>query len=209
MTGWRAGVAALLLTLAALLPAEARTLRILAFGDSLMQSYGVPPQESLPAQLESWLRDRGRDVAVINAGVAGDTTGRALNRLGLVLKPRPDAVIVSLGGNDAFRGVPVETVQANLAAILRDLRSRSIPVLLVGVQIPSIYGRLRYNDIWHDVAIAEGVPLYPNFYRGILRGLSTPFDAPRYLIDGIHPNAAGVALVVGDLGPAVEAILPR
>ncbi|OWJ77195.1 arylesterase [Haematobacter missouriensis] len=190
--------------------AEARTLRVVAFGDSLMQSFGLPARQSLPVQLEAWLRARGWDVRVENAGVAGDTTRGGRARLDRVLSPKPDAMIVSLGGNDAFRGVPFDTAAANLTAIMGEIRVRAIPALLVGVEIPGIHApALRYNRLWSEVAAAQDVPLYPNFYLGILRHLSTPFEAPRYLLDGIHPNAEGVALVVEALGPAVEAILPR
>ncbi|OWJ74198.1 arylesterase [Haematobacter massiliensis] len=190
--------------------AEARSLRVVAFGDSLMQSFGLPAQQSLPVQLEAWLRARGWDVRVENAGIAGDSTRGGRARLERVLRPRPDAMIVSLGGNDAFRGVPFDTAAANLTAIMGEIRARAIPALLVGVEIPGIYApALRYNRLWSEVAAAQEVPLYPNFYLGILRHLSTPFEAPRYLLDGIHPNAEGVTLIVEALGPAVEAILPR
>lgn len=212
-SGLRAMAFALLLLCLGLLmapPTEARPLRVVAFGDSLMQSFGLTARQSLPVQLETWLRARGWDVRVENAGVAGQTTAGGRARLESVLRPTPDAIIVSLGGNDAFRGIPFDTAAANLTAIMGEIRVRRIPALLVGVEIPGIYApALRYNRLWSEVSSAQDVPLYPNFYLGILRHLSSPFEAPRYLLDGIHPNAEGVALVVEALGPAVEAILPR
>lgn len=88
-------------------------------------------------------------------------------------------MIVSLGGNDAFRGVPYDTAAANLTAIMGEIRVRAIPALLVGVEIPGIHApALRYNRLWSEVAAAQDVPLYPNFYLGILRHLSTPFRRP-------------------------------
>lgn len=43
-------------------------------GDSLTQGYGLPQDQGFVPVLEAWLRDRGHDVAVTNAGVSGDTT---------------------------------------------------------------------------------------------------------------------------------------
>src|SRR5258708_28016057 len=56
-------------------------LRILAFGDSLTQGYGVPPGMDFPTVLERALKAKGVNAAVINAGVSGDTSAGGLARL--------------------------------------------------------------------------------------------------------------------------------
>jgi acyl-CoA thioesterase-1 len=81
---------ALLLLLAA--PVRAETV-IAALGDSLMQGYGLPRDEGLVPQLQAWLRARGEDVRVLNAGVSGDTTAGGLSRVGWTLSDEVDAMI--------------------------------------------------------------------------------------------------------------------
>ena len=56
--------------------AKARTAQILAFGDSLTAGFGLPPDQSFPAQLEKRLRADGIDVQVINGGVRRHDRGR-------------------------------------------------------------------------------------------------------------------------------------
>ena len=78
---------------------------ILAFGDSLYAGFGLGQGESLPARLESELRQAGINASVVNAGVSGDTSAAGRQRLAFTLdglKRPPDLVILGLGGNDAF-----------------------------------------------------------------------------------------------------------
>ena len=86
----------------------AQPVRILAFGDSLTQGYGVPPGTDFPARLERALNAKGLDVTVINAGVSGETSAGGLARVDWLLgdgKSGPDAAIVELGANDGLRGL--------------------------------------------------------------------------------------------------------
>src|SRR5437667_1684554 len=75
MRGPARGAAAILFCLAlAGTPAVARVPVILDFGDSLTAGYGLPAGQAFPARLEDWLRRRGIEARVVNAGVSGDTT---------------------------------------------------------------------------------------------------------------------------------------
>src|ERR1700682_2164356 len=56
-------------------------LRVLAFGDSLTQGYGVPPGMDFPNVLERALKAKGVNATIINAGVSGDTSAGGLARL--------------------------------------------------------------------------------------------------------------------------------
>src|SRR5690606_26608454 len=60
--------------------AHAATVRIVAFGDSATSGWLVPRDQAYPAQLQKRLREKGYDVTVKNAGVAGDTAAGALKR---------------------------------------------------------------------------------------------------------------------------------
>ncbi len=195
-------------TLTGAVSVAAQDLRIAALGDSLTAGYGLAPGEGLVPQLEGWLRARGHAVQVLNAGVSGDTTSGGLARLDWTLADAPQAMIVALGGNDLLRGIDPALARANLAAILTRLQAEGVPTLLVGLNAPGNYGpeyQAAFNAIYPDLAAAHDALL--------LADLLAPITAqgPTGLMqaDMIHPNPAGVALVVETLGPSVEALLAR
>lgn len=186
------------------LPAQGATLKLLMLGDSLTAGYGLDKGESIPAQLQQALRAEGRDVIVINAGVSGDTSAGGLARLAWSLAENPDAVIVELGANDGLRGLdPAETYR-NLDTILRRIRATGTPVLLAGMLAPPNLGREygdEFNAIYPRLAEEHGIPLYPFFLDGVAAQPELNQD------DGIHPNAAGVDVVVRSILEPVRQLL--
>ncbi|MEM6619976.1 MAG: arylesterase [Pseudomonadota bacterium] len=185
--------------------AWAEPITIAALGDSLTQGFGLPVAEGFVPQLEAALRDRGADVVVVNAGVSGDTTAGGLSRIDWTLTPDVNGLIVALGGNDLLRGLPPEMSRANLDGILD--RAGEMPVLLVGMEAPGNFGpefKAAFDAIYPDLAAKHGA-LY---FEAFLAGLTDLDDLPRVMReymqpDGIHPNAAGVALIVEAIAPAV------
>ena len=100
-------------------PVAAEPLRILAFGDSLTEGYGLRHRDGLVPQLQNWLDARGHEVVVLNGGLSGDTTAGGRVRIGYSLaRHKPDAVIVELGGNDLLMGFSPKMVEKNLDSIL-------------------------------------------------------------------------------------------
>lgn len=198
---------ALLLVMAT--PAQAREVLILAFGDSLSAGYGLKPQESFPAQLQTALRKQGVAARVHNGGVSGDTTTAGRGRLGWVLtglKAKPDLVILELGANDMLRGQSPALAKANLDAMIADLRRRKIPVLLAGMKASYNLDRryrAEFDGIYPLLARKHGVRLYPFFMDGVAgnRALLLP--------DQMHPNAKGVSVLVQRILPSVKASLKR
>lgn len=190
-------------------PVHAREQLVLAFGDSLTAGYQLRPGESFPAQLEAALRRDGRQVRVHNAGVSGDTTAQGRARLPWVLnslKQTPDLAIVALGANDMLRGQPVAEAQANLDAILAELRKRDIPVVLAGMyaapNLGPAYGR-QFNAMYPALAKKHGATLYPFFLNGVAA-------QPKLLLaDGMHPNRQGVSVMVANLMPTIRRELDR
>jgi len=174
--------------------------RLLAFGDSLVRGYGLPAGEAFPEQLETALRERGFDVEVINGGNSGDTTAAARARLGWSLSPRPDVVLVELGGNDGLRGLDPATTYDNLDAILRSLAADDVPVLLAGMLAPRNLGSeyaAEFDAVFPRLAKEHGVLFYPFFLDGV--ALQPALNQA----DGIHPNKAGVAVIVERMLPSV------
>lgn len=206
---------AAVLSLAMVLPAAAQEVTIAALGDSLTQGYGLLQEDGFTAQLQDWLVARGHDVAILNAGVSGDTTAGGLARVGWTLTPDVDAMIVALGGNDLLRAIPPEASRANLEGILQAAEAAGVPVLLVGLTAPGNYGpeyQAAFDAMYPELAGAYGALHVESF----LAPLSAAAEADRqgaltaYMqADGIHPNAAGVALIVEALGPEVERLIAR
>jgi acyl-CoA thioesterase I len=194
---------------AALQKAPPRELLVLALGDSLTAGYELPQTDSFPAQLQASLRQQGLRVRVHNAGVSGDTTTGGRKRMGWViaaLGAKPDLVILSLGANDALRGLDPKTTRANLDAMLADLKKRGIPVLLAGMLAPPNLGRAyatEFDRIFPDLAKTHSVPLYPFFLDGVAA------NPKLNLSDGIHPNKQGVAVIVARMQGAVRKALGR
>lgn len=177
---------------------------IVALGDSLMAGYGLPIEQSFPAQLETALRKRGHKVRVVNAGVSGDTTTAALRRLDWALSGDTDAVILELGGNDALQGLPPEATKAALSDILQRLEAKGLPVLLAGMEAPRNMGKeyvSTFGAIYPDLAARHSVLLYPFFLEG------AALNAGLMQKDGIHPNGKGVTVIVDNILPKVEALL--
>ena len=194
-------------------PAHAETLTIAALGDSLTQGYGLPQEEGFVPVLQDWLRGRGHDVNVINAGVSGDTTAGGLARIGWTLADAPDALIVALGGNDLLRGIDPRSSRANLEGILGEAAAAGVPALVAGLPAPGNYGpdfKRDFEAMYPQVAAEYDALHYPNF----LEPMQEKQDAGQSFADlmqddRIHPNAEGVRLIVEAMGPAVEDLLAR
>lgn len=191
-------------------PGAAEPVTIAILGDSLVQGYGLAPDEGFVPQLQRWLTDRGQDVVLVNAGVSGDTTAGGLARVDWTLGPDIDGLVVSLGGNDVLRGISPESARANLDAILRVATDRDVAVLLVGIRAPGNFGpdyKLAFDAIFSELASLHKVALYADFLKVL-------FDLPDqtvmlrdyYQADALHPNAQGVALIVTDIGPSIMAL---
>ncbi len=183
-----------------------RVVKIVAFGDSLTAGYGLERQQAFPVVLERLLRARGHGVEVINAGVSGDTTATALQRLEWVLPDDAEGVIVELGANDMLRGQSPEQARANLDAIVRKLKARGLEVLIAGMRATRNLGDAyanAFDRIYPELAEAHGLIAYPFFLAGVA------LDPKLNLNDGLHPNAAGIEVIAQRIVPTVEELLAR
>jgi acyl-CoA thioesterase-1 len=204
-------LAAGLLTIACLLgPIAARAaddpVKIVALGDSLTAGYGLPGAATFPARLELALKAKGIAAMVANAGVSGDTSSGGLERLDWSVPDGTQAVIVELGANDALRGLDPALTEKAIDTILTRLQERNIPVLLAGMMAPRNmgpdYGRA-FDAIFRKLAASHPVVFYPFFLDGVAA------DAKLNQGDGMHPNAAGVDVIVARIMPQVEELIAR
>lgn len=181
---------------------------MVALGDSLTAGYGLGPDEGFVPRLEAWLRARGADVEVRDAGVSGDTTAGGLSRLDWALGEGADALIVALGGNDFLRGVDPEVSRGNLRGILEKARAEELPVLLVGIDASGQYGpdyEAAFDAMYPALAAEFGALLEADWFEALREEGVPPEETRARLLqpDGLHPNAAGVERIVERLGPRV------
>lgn len=184
----------------------AETVRLLVLGDSLTAGYGLPKGQSFPDLLQAALYARGHSVEVINSGVSGDTSAGGRARLGWALGDKPFAAIVELGANDGLRALDPAITRENLDAILTHLKAAGVRVLLTGMLAPPNLGQEygdEFNSIFPDLAKKHGVAFYPFFLEGVA---AQPEFNQR---DGIHPNAAGVKVIVSRMINMIEKLIAQ
>ncbi|MDZ4252055.1 MAG: arylesterase [Sulfuritalea sp.] len=162
--------------------------KVLALGDSLTAPHGVKPGEDWPtllAQKTGWV--------VINAGISGNTSAQALERLPALLdEHQPQLVLVSLGGNDMLRKLSQAQTVANLGRMLDLVKDRGASAVLLATPKPSIAGAvfnsLSPADFYAEVAKDKKVPLIADALPEVLSDTALKSDQ-------LHPNAAGHALL--------------
>lgn len=155
---------------------------IICFGDSLTYGTGAGAGMDYPSDLSRLI---GKPV--INAGVPGDTTAEALERLARdVLAQSPDVVLITLGGNDLKNGVAKDIAFENLKKIVESIQEQGARVIIGGLKFP-----LRdrgYGKAYKKLADETGASLIPNILEGI-------FGNRDLMSDPIHPNAKGYQIM--------------
>jgi acyl-CoA thioesterase-1 len=173
---------------------DSRGASIIAFGDSLTAGYGAQPNEAYPSRLSALI-----DAPVLNAGVSGDTTQSALDRVSAdVLTRDPRIVIVGLGGNDFLGNVPIATTEANLHTIVQQIENAGAMVVLIGFRFPSL--NADYEGMYRRVAKEEKCLLV----TGVLKGVLTN---PTLKSDEIHPNARGYQMMAERIAGPVKKLV--
>ncbi|HZQ14892.1 MAG TPA: arylesterase [Pseudolabrys sp.] len=186
--------------------AAGQDVKIVALGDSLTAGFGLPADEAFPAKLARALQKKGYAVSIANAGVSGDTSSGGLARLDWSVPEGTQAVILELGANDMLRGVDPSVTKAALGQILDRLAARHIAVLLAGMKSVENFGpdyARAFEAIYPALASTHRVVFYPFFLAGVAT------DPKLNQGDGLHPNAAGVDIIVARIMPQVETLIAR
>jgi acyl-CoA thioesterase-1 len=168
--------------------------RILFLGDSITAGLGVDQTEAFPARVGMQLKQEGYSVAIIDAGVSGDTSTGGLNRLSWLLQNRVDILVLELGGNDGLRGIDLNLTRSSLGSIITQTREAwpGVDVVLVGMQVPPNLGTeytATFARMYPELAAeydTEFIPFVGDSFEDILHLLQN---------DGIHPTAEGHALI--------------
>jgi acyl-CoA thioesterase-1 len=188
---------------------SARVGTILMLGDSLTDGYGLSRKQAYPALIEEKIRSAGMNYTVINAGISGDTTAGGLRRVPSYLNHgRIDVLVLALGINDAFRGVPVEQIRSNLQGIIDRVRAKNpeVRIVIAGMQLPEFgsdsYVR-EFGQMFHQLAEKNDAALLPYLLRGV------GGDPRLNLADRIHPNAAGMQVLAENVWSVLEPVLRK
>ncbi len=187
-------------------PSDMRT--ILMLGDSLTDGYGLSRSQAYPALVAQKIRAAGLDYEVINAGVSGDTTAGGLRRVSQYLNRKVDVLVLELGINDAFRGIPLEQMRANQQAIIDRVRAKNpkVQVVIAGMQLP-LYGADGYvrefGEMFGQLATKNNAALIPYLLQGV------GGDPALNLGDRIHPNAAGQKILAETVWQVLDPLLSK
>lgn len=205
---------------------------VVMLGDSTTAVRPGAIERVYASRVEQSLIDSGFPVRVINAGVGGNSTTDGLGRFAKdVVAHQPDLVVIQFGINDSavdvWRDPPatsprvsIETFETNLRRLIERSREAGARVVLMTTnpirwtpKLKELYGKMpynpdrpdgfdlpllsRYNAVARRVATGAGVPLV-DVHAEFMRG-----DVDALLLDGMHPNDAGHAIVAGLLAPVI------
>lgn len=199
-----------------------KKIKIVALGDSITNGIRVDVSEKDTYRhllQEKISQKTGCTAEVINAGVNGDITTTAIQRLDRdVLQHKPDYVTIMFGVNDAgyYRPatdsmadtprVTAEDFRKNLEIIVSAVQKiRAKPVLVTPVPMNDAYAHKdfpeyvknglnylvdEYADIIRDLAATTGLPLID-----VHREFSVNPGTDKLVPDGIHPNKGGHSFI--------------
>lgn len=179
---------------------------LLVLGDSWSAEYGLQRGQGWVSLLDAKLKASPtyRDIRIINASISGETTAGGVSRLPALLeKHQPRWVVIALGGNDALRGLPLETTRSQLLAMIKASKARSAKVLLIGMRMPPNYGSYgqSFERLFPVLAKEQQVGLVPFLMQG------KEFDLSLFQADRIHPNEAAQPHMLAQAWPAIEVLV--
>ena len=178
--------------------AYSKTLKVIVFGDSLIAGYGLLKEDGFVNQLQNKINYSKINLKLINSGVSGETSTGLFNRFKWILEEEYDAVIISIGANDALRGINPIITYRNIENILIHLKKNKIPTMLIGMKAPSNLGKEyvnQFNSIYTSLSKKYDVIFYPFFLKDV--ALEPVFNQK----DMIHPNKKGVGKIVENIYP--------
>jgi acyl-CoA thioesterase-1 len=138
--------------------------------------------------------------------LSGETSAGALRRLDWLVRGPVDVFVLETGANDGLRGLDVDSLRANIQAVVRGVkRVRPVArICLVQMEAPTNLGPAytrSFHDVYAAVAQAERVTLLPFLLDGVA-GQPALNQA-----DGIHPNVRGEAIVAATMWRGLEPVL--
>jgi acyl-CoA thioesterase I len=180
---------------------------IVFLGTSLTAGYGLGDAGlAYPALIQARLDSAGRPFRVVNAGLSGESSAGALDRIDWLLsRNRVAVLVVETGANDGLRGQDPDSVRARIQRIIDRARAANPPPRLViaGMEaLPNLgadYGR-RFRAIYPALARENDAALIPFLLEGVA-GVDSLNQQ-----DGIHPTAQGQRVVAENVWRVIERV---
>lgn len=166
---------------------------IVCFGDSLTYGTGATKGMDYPSQLSKLI-----GIEVINAGVPGDTTAKALNRIDKIINMNPRIVLITLGGNDLKNKVKKEIAFKNLEQVIHMIQKNGALVIIGGIDVP-FWGR-GFSRAYVELSEKTGSVLIQNIFKDII-------GKPQLMSDSIHPNGQGYTIMANHFYKALKPYL--
>ena len=167
---------------------------------------GLDPERAFPAIIGAKIDSAGLPFDVVNAGYSGETSAGALRRIDWVLRQPIDVLVLETGANDGLRGIRVDSVRANIQAIIDRVKAAQpdARILLVPMEAPPNYGpryTSEFRRVFPDLARENDITLLPF----LLEDVAGRADMNQG--DGIHPNEAGAEAAAATLWKALAPVL--
>jgi lysophospholipase L1-like esterase len=184
-------------------------------GDSLSQNTDIATRRTDSPLATATLLSGGKIRYTYMGGVAGQTSAQILARVNDFVATGAKTIVIQCGVNDGNGGWGT-TTRTNLDAIIAGVISRGgVPVLATtppsgsSGSPPSTatkLARASYNEYVRNKSASLGTPIVD--YYAALADPTGDYFLAAYNNDGIHPNAAGWALVGQALCNALLPLLP-
>ena len=171
---------------------------ILAFGDSLTAGMGVAEDKAYPAVLSELT-----GLAVVNAGISGETTAEGLARLPVALdEANPSLLILFEGGNDILRNQDLKKTKANLSAMIQMAKQQGVQVVLVGVPRKQLFSSTA--QIYGELAKEHELMLQGDIVASLLRKPDMKSDSVHFNSKGYRAVAEAIAKMLHEGGALTE-----
>lgn len=181
---------------------------VVFLGTSLTAGLGLEQEQAYPALIQQKIDSAGLGFRVVNAGVSGETSAGARRRVDWLLREPVAVLVLETGANDGLRGLPPDSLRANIQAVFDRARTAlpSPRLVLVGMRVPPNYGRAyaeQFQAIYPKLARENGAALVPFLLDGV-GGIPRLNQA-----DGIHPTAEGQRVMAETVWKVLEPMLQQ
>ena len=170
---------------------------LLILGDSISAGYGMSKEKQWSEVLKEKLNQEKISLKIINASVSGETTGGGLVRSDKLLQNNMTSyLLIELGGNDALRGYPPQTVKSNLLEIINLGKTYGSKSIIMQIRIPPNYGnryRNEFESIYTEIAEETGSLYMPFMLNNIA------LEKNLMMADGIHPTEEAQPLIAEEI----------
>lgn len=183
------------------------TRRLVFLGTSLTAGYGLPdPSLAYPALIQKRIAAARLGYEVVNAGVSGATSADTRRSIDWIMTDPVAVLVIETGANDGLRGLDVDSLRANIQAIIDRARAQSPPprIAIVGMEAPPNYGAeytRRFRAVFPELARANGIAYIPFLLTGVA-GIDSLNQG-----DGIHPTPSGQRIIAGNVWRVLEPLL--